>query len=64
VSTHGADVRRPVRDRGQDSTDGEPDAATGTVGGDRVGDVLLVELAIGRSWPVDRGRLLAWWPAA
>jgi hypothetical protein len=29
---------------------------------DRVGTVQLVELATGRTWPVDRGRTLAWWP--
>ena len=31
---------------------------------DRVGDVLLVELASGRSWPVDRERQLVWVPGA
>jgi hypothetical protein len=31
---------------------------------DRVGDVRLVELASGRSWSIDRERLLAWWPSA
>ncbi|HEY7130917.1 MAG TPA: hypothetical protein VH440_01640 [Candidatus Limnocylindrales bacterium] len=29
---------------------------------DRVGTVLLVELATGRTWPIDRDRTLAWWP--
>jgi hypothetical protein len=31
---------------------------------DRVGDVLLVELASGRTWPVDRERQLVWLPGA
>jgi hypothetical protein len=31
---------------------------------DRVGDVLLVELVSGRSWPVDRERQLVWVPGA
>ncbi len=29
---------------------------------DRVGGTELVELASGRSWPVDRDRTLTWWP--
>jgi hypothetical protein len=31
---------------------------------DRVETVQLVELATGRSWPIDRDRTLAWWPGA
>jgi hypothetical protein len=30
---------------------------------DRVGAVRLVQLATGRSWPLDRDRTLVWWPA-